>query len=40
MKRLGKKEEIAAAIMCFASKEAAYITGQTLHANGGALRVY
>ena len=40
MKRLGKKEEIAAAIMFFASREAAYITGQTLHANGGTLMVY
>lgn len=40
MQRLGKKEEIAAAIMFLASKEAAYITGQTLHANGGTLMVY
>jgi 3-oxoacyl-[acyl-carrier protein] reductase len=40
VKRLGKKEEIAAAIMFFASREAAYITGQTLHANGGTLMVY
>jgi 3-oxoacyl-[acyl-carrier protein] reductase len=40
MKRLGKKEEIAAAVMFLASQEAGYITGQTLHANGGALMVY
>jgi 3-oxoacyl-[acyl-carrier protein] reductase len=40
LKRLGKKEEIAAAIMFFASREAGYITGQTLHANGGTLMVY
>jgi len=40
MKRLGKKEEITAAIMFLASKEAGYITGQTLHANGGTLMVY
>jgi 3-oxoacyl-[acyl-carrier protein] reductase len=40
VKRLGKKEEIAAAIMFLASREAGYITGQTLHANGGTLMVY
>ena len=40
LKRLGKKEEIAAAVMFLASQEAGYITGQTLHANGGTLMVY
>ncbi len=33
--RLGTAEEIAAAIVFLASEEAAYITGQTLHVNGG-----
>ena len=33
--RLGKSEEIAAGTLYLASKEAAYVTGQTLHVNGG-----
>ena len=33
--RLGTADEIAAAIVFLASDEAAYITGQTLHVNGG-----
>jgi len=33
--RLGAAEEIAAAVAFFASPNAAYITGQTLHVNGG-----
>ncbi len=34
-KRLGEPEEIAAAILFLVSKEAEYITGQTLSVNGG-----
>jgi 3-oxoacyl-[acyl-carrier protein] reductase len=33
--RLGSVEEIAAATVYLASAEAAYVTGQTLHVNGG-----
>jgi 3-oxoacyl-[acyl-carrier protein] reductase len=33
--RLGSGEEIAAAVVYLASSEAAYVTGQTLHVNGG-----
>ena len=35
MKRMGKGEEIAAAAVFLASAEAAYVTGQTIHVNGG-----
>ena len=35
MKRLGLAPEIAAGVIYLASDEAAYITGQTLHINGG-----
>jgi 3-oxoacyl-[acyl-carrier protein] reductase len=35
MKRLGSGEEIGAAAVYLASSEAAYMTGQTLHVNGG-----
>jgi 3-oxoacyl-[acyl-carrier protein] reductase len=33
--RLGVSSEIAAAVVYFASEEAAYTTGATLHVNGG-----
>jgi 3-oxoacyl-[acyl-carrier protein] reductase len=33
--RLGNADEIAAAVVYLASDEAAYVTGQTLHVNGG-----
>ena len=35
MKRMGVGAEIAAAVLYLASDEAAYVTGQTLHINGG-----
>ena len=35
MGRLGSSEEIGAAAVYLASSEAAYVTGQTLHVNGG-----
>jgi 3-oxoacyl-[acyl-carrier protein] reductase len=35
MGRLGAAEDIAAAVVYLAANEAAYVTGQTLHVNGG-----
>ena len=37
MNRLGKMEEIAAAICFFAAPEASYITGQIMYVAGGAI---
>lgn len=39
MERLGAPEEVAAAAIYLASPEAAYVTGQTLHVNGGMVMV-
>jgi 3-oxoacyl-[acyl-carrier protein] reductase len=33
--RAGAPEEVAAAVLFLAANEAAYVTGQTLHVNGG-----
>ncbi|MCA0401476.1 MAG: 3-oxoacyl-[acyl-carrier-protein] reductase [Proteobacteria bacterium] len=37
--RMGKGSEIASAVAYLASDEAAYMTGQTLHVNGGMARI-
>jgi 3-oxoacyl-[acyl-carrier protein] reductase len=33
--RLGRPDEIAAAVVYLASDDSAYVTGHTLHVNGG-----
>ena len=33
--RLGEAEDVAAAVIYLASSEAGYVTGTTLHVNGG-----
>ncbi len=33
--RLGRPDEIAAAVVYLASEDAGYVTGHTLHVNGG-----
>jgi len=35
MKRFGQPEDVAAAVLFLLSEEAAYITGQVIHVNGG-----
>jgi 3-oxoacyl-[acyl-carrier protein] reductase len=39
MGRLGAGKDIAAAVAFLASEEAGYVTGQTLHVNGGMARI-
>lgn len=39
MGAIGKPQDIAAGVVFLASKEAGYITGQTLHINGGMLMI-
>lgn len=39
MAKIGQPEDIANSVLFLASKEASYITGQTLHVNGGMLMV-
>ena len=35
MKRLGTSEDVAAAVLFLLGEQASYVTGTTLHVNGG-----
>ncbi|MBL1234914.1 MAG: SDR family oxidoreductase, partial [Rhodobiaceae bacterium] len=37
--RMGTPEEIAAACLYLAAPESAYVTGQTIHVNGGMIMI-
>jgi 3-oxoacyl-[acyl-carrier protein] reductase len=39
MRRLGEPADIGAAVVYLASDEAAYVTGQTIHVNGGMIMI-
>lgn len=39
MRRMGSGDDIAAAVLYLASEQAAYVTGQTLHVNGGMVMI-
>jgi len=39
MRRMGTGDDIAASVLYLASNEAGYVTGQTIHVNGGMLMV-
>jgi 3-oxoacyl-[acyl-carrier protein] reductase len=39
MARLGQPEDVAAAVLYLAANESAYVTGHTLHVNGGMARL-
>jgi 3-oxoacyl-[acyl-carrier protein] reductase len=39
MGKLGTPDDVAASVLCLASDEAAYVTGQTIHVNGGMVMI-
>jgi 3-oxoacyl-[acyl-carrier protein] reductase len=39
MGRMGEGEDIASAAVFLASREAGYVTGQTIHVNGGMVMI-